>query len=68
MKDKLITKVKLTDSADIKEMRALMVKHKIKILNESTIENDSVFTLEENEDRLEDVLVGTNLSWDFYWK
>lgn len=68
MKDKLITKVKITDSVDIKEMRALMAKHKIKILDESIIENDSVFTLEENEDRIEDVLVGTNLSWDFYWK
>jgi hypothetical protein len=67
-KEKLVTKVMLTDSVGVKEFRALMAKHKIKINDESTVEGNCVFTLDENEDRLEDILVATHLSWDFYWK
>ena len=62
----LITKVAITDSLDIKEMRSLMKKHQIEILDESTSEGKFVFTLKETEDELEDILVATHLSWDFY--
>jgi len=64
----LITKVAITDSLDIKEMRSLMKKHQIEILDESTSEGKFIFTLQETEDQLEDILVATHLSWDFYWQ
>jgi hypothetical protein len=66
-KEKSFTKVAV-ESVDIKEFRALMAKHKIKITSEDSIQGKSVFTLNENEDRLEDILVATNFVWDFYWK
>ena len=64
----LITKVAITDAVDIKEMRSLMKKHQIEILDESTSEGKFIFTLKETEDQLEDILVATHLSWDFYWQ
>jgi hypothetical protein len=68
MEDNLITKVKLTESVDVKDMRALMEKHSIIVLKEETVDGDSIFTLKASEDRLEDILMSTNLYWDFYWK
>ena len=61
---KSITKI-LVSNIDIKDFRALMEKHFIKILEEKQTKHGPRFTVESDEEAIEEILIETHMEWDF---
>lgn len=57
--------VKITDSLDVKEFTRLMKNHNIDITKKEDINNSVIFSLNEKDEVIEEIMIYTQLSWSF---